>query len=758
MPIQTESKDLKVYFQPLSQRTQQKNYFFRINGYSDEVKEFLIRYYQAARKSGVVIEGRIQNPSDKNLSYYQEIMGNNFVPDAGFIETSLRKWLPRMKEVQRRTVATAMFNTLNSLKAAGKNENMLKNAYIKFMCWLYYKFEPVVKNLGDEDVPKILYAGSISNYELLLIRVLAAAGCDILLLQPTGDSAYLQLDPTSNYSQVYAKAGMGAFPQDFSIENIRQEIQTSMNRERMYGTAPSVAPCTNAWIKGKAFEDIIKPLQARGEKTEFFYNAFIRMNGCPDKMTYQNDLYQLQLQLKNSKRHVVIEENTIPKPTSTEIAAISRGNYTKADQMIMDLQKNIRYTANIELQRIMVKGFVDIMLAESALPGMNVNKLSSRAVYLLCWLKRFQEQLFSNWKWPEVGCFIYLGGCKTENEVLFLRFLASLPVDILILNPNLNLKCQLEDNRLYEENYQESLVLDKYPLGNADMAIATTAYHAERELDTIMYQNSGIYRNQQYMKANAITLQTMYEEIDILWKQEMKYRPNFSTEQDIVNMPVVFAKVCGVKHSDTAQYWKDIKELITPETIVVTKPNYIDSSIVNPMKSVSTEFFKNRKLQKNIIKNHPAYQYGVLREEMQNYILDKLEIMISQQLIKGTLQNGMEYTVIATVLNLPKEIVRLIQKFDFTKVNPKMIYINTTEENISLEDTIVTSFLNLIGFDIVFYIPTGYQTIEKYSNKSKVVEHQCGEYLYDLTVPDMKAPIKTTERQARKNLFFRRGK
>ncbi len=46
---------------------------------------------------------------------------------------------------------------------------MLKNAYIKFMCWLYYKFERIVNLLGQEKVPKILYEGSISNYELLLI-------------------------------------------------------------------------------------------------------------------------------------------------------------------------------------------------------------------------------------------------------------------------------------------------------------------------------------------------------------------------------------------------------------------------------------------------------------------------------------------------------------------------------------------------------------------------------------------------------------
>ena len=72
--------------------------------------------------------------------------------------------------------------------------------------------------------------------------------------------------------------------------------------------------------------------------------------------------------------------------------------------------------------------------------------------------------------------------------------------------------------------------------------MGTAAYHAERELDTLMYQDSGLYRNQQYQRADIINLQTMYEEIRLLWNEEVKYRPNFSTTESIVNIPVIFAK------------------------------------------------------------------------------------------------------------------------------------------------------------------------------------------------------------------------
>ena len=115
--------------------------------------------------------------------------------------------------------------------------------------------------------------------------------------------------------------------------------------------------------------------------------------------------------------------------------------------------------------------------------------------------------------------------------------------------------------------------------------------------------------------------------------------------------------------------------------------------------------------------------------------------MIDQRLIKGTFQNGTEYTIVSTVLNMGRDTIRLLQKFDFTKKNPKLVYINTTERMITLEDSILVMYLNLVGFDVVFYIPTGYQNVEKYFAKAMMEEHQLGEYLYDLQIPDFESPL-----------------
>lgn len=748
-------QNLNDYFKPLSARAEKGVFFCRINAFSDAVKIFIKEYYEAARLSGVVIEGKIQNPDEKNLAYYETVMGLDFQMSVGFFNSSLKKWLPRLKEAQRGFVSAAMYDTLDEMREEGKNENILRNAYIKFMCWLYYKFERIVNQLGTDNAPKILYEGDISAYELKLFKILSNAGCDVVLLQYHGDGAYTKLDPSSSISDAYSCDGLTDFPDGFSIGQIRKEIEDDIKAQRIYGALPKALNCTNAWIEGRGFGDILKGALARGADTNLFYNCFYRINGVEDKLTYMNELYQFQLQLKNSQRRLVIVENEIPQPSMDEIKAISRKNYSSREQAISDLSKNITYTYNIELQRLMVKAFIDVMLEWDKESNMSVNRIINKAVYLLCWLKRYQSRLFANWKMPEISCFIYLGACKSMDEAMFLKMLSRLPADVLVLNPGLNSKCCLEDKFLYEITHSESLEVTKYPREEAAVLMGTAAYHAERELDTLMYQDSGFYRSQQYQKASSVTLKTTYEEIAILWNQELKYRPNFSVINNIVSMPVIFAKASGVKDGDVSRYWADIRQLITKDTFVIKGVPYIKPTDENPLKAHAVEFFKNGRLQRNKIKNHPSYQYGFIREEMQNYILDKLQMLIERKLIAGTLVNGAEYTIISTVLNLNLKIIRMIQKFDFTKKNPKLIYIDTTESMMSLEDAVMAAFLNLTGFDVAVFVPTGYQNIEKYFAEDIMEEHQVGEYVYDLQTPHLEADASYTRRSWREKLFKR---
>lgn len=729
---------LHDYFSACSRRREQAVFFYRVAGYSGEVAAFLTQYDQAARTNGVVIEGRIPNPDPKQLDYLAEMMGSDFQLDAGFLTQKLTRWLPRLTGAQREAVVTAMTATLQDLQAHGKNENMLRNAYIKYMCWLYYKFERILGRLGGDELPKILYDGTVSSYELQLLVIMARAGADIVLLERAGDAGYLRCDPTSQYAQLYQASGLTPFPADFSLRQLREQGRQQAERQKLYGAPAGIAPCTNAWMKAPDGKEILTAVRARGDDPKLFYNAFVVQYGVEDKLLFPSDMVAFYQQLKREGRKVCLENGRLPPPTPEEIAAVRRRNHQTAEQLAADLAANLQYPNNQQLQTLMRQAFLDVVLEEDKAVGGNLNRLLNKAVYLVAWMKRYQKDLFQNWQAPEVGVFLLFGACSGDNEALFLRLLAKLPVDVLVLLPDLNAPCVLKDPALLDLHKEHSLPMTDFPVEPSQMRVRTAAYQAEREMDSILYQNTGLYRAKQHQKAEAVTLQTMYEEIGLLWDQELKYRPGFAAEGDTVTVPVLLEKICGIKDGPILPYWLEIKKLVTPETTLVTKLPWQTGLEANPMKPYATQFLRQGRLQREKIKQHKDYPYGILRPEIQDYLLDKLQVLLDEKLIAGTYQNGTEYTIVSTILGLPKDLLRRIQNFDFTKKNPKLIIISTTEETLSLEDSILVAFLNLVGFDILFFVPTGYQSIEKYFQKPFANEHQLGPYRYDLQVPDFR--------------------
>lgn len=729
---------LHDYFSACSRRREQAVFFYRVAGYSGEVAAFLTQYDQAARTNGVVIEGRIPNPDPKQLDYLAEMMGSDFQLDAGFLTQKLTRWLPRLTGAQREAVVTAMTATLQDLQAHGKNENMLRNAYIKYMCWLYYKFERILGRLGGDELPKILYDGTVSSYELQLLVILARAGADIVLLERAGDAGYLRCDPTSQYAQLYQVSGLMPFPADFSLRQLREQGRQQAERQKLYGAPAGIAPCTNAWMKAPDVKEILTAVRSRGDDPKLFYNAFVVQYGVEDKLLFPSDMVAFYQQLKREGRKVCLENGRLPPPTPEEIAAVRRRNHQTAEQLAEDLAANLQYPNNQQLQTLMRQAFLDVVLEEDKAVGGNLNRLLNKAVYLVAWMKRYQKDLFQNWQAPEVGVFLLFGACSGDNEALFLRLLAKLPVDVLVLLPDLNAPCVLKDPALLDLHKEHSLPMTDFPVEPSQMRVRTAAYQAEREMDSILYQNTGLYRAKQHQKAEAVTLQTMYEEIGLLWDQELKYRPGFAAEGDTVTVPVLLEKICGMKDGPILPYWLEIKKLVTPETTLVTKLPWQTGLEANPMKPYATQFLRQGRLQREKIKQHKDYPYGILRPEIQDYLLDKLQVLLDEKLIAGTYQNGTEYTIVSTILGLTKDLLRRIQNFDFTKKNPKLIIISTTEETLSLEDSILVAFLNLVGFDILFFVPTGYQSIEKYFQKPFANEHQLGPYRYDLQVPDFR--------------------
>ncbi|MCM1506662.1 MAG: YceG family protein [Ruminococcus flavefaciens] len=786
---------LDDYFLNLNQRNGNSVFFYRINSYSEKIWDFLCRYYDEARKNGVIIDGRIPNVDQNQLSYYYEMMGEDFSMDKQFIMTSLQKWLPRMNAIQRNEISGAMYDVLYGLSLKGKNQNILKNAYIKFMCWLYYRFESLTSRLGENSLPKIFCNGIGSHYELMLLSMLSGAGCDIVLVQTAGNTQYDSYDPTSEISDIWADTGT-SFPADFSVKKIQQAVAEKINAVSVCGQKPAYTVETNGWARGDGLDDILTPPSKRIEIPDVIGNIFYQINGVYSRADYVNELISFRNTLNSQKRNFIVVNGEIDEPSYEEISAIKRSNYSSPAMAVTELARNINSLQDSKLQQMIRYEFSQIMLKYSG--DYSINRFVNMCVYVLCWLKRWQKQLFSNWKKDSLPCFVFFNCSMDENQSAFAEILSALPVDVLILNPAMKNIYQINNQNLVEFTYDSPLDIEAFPDGVA-MRAGTVAYHAERELDTLMYQDTGIYRNHQYAKASSIVLDTMFEEIEILWNEELKYRPNFSTENGEVMIPVFFAKVSGVKDGNVKAYWQFVKRLMTEDTVVINgyqrttaNPHSANANVyssgsmntrslgsVNPYSlgnanpysanvrstapaqqgntsQSAVAFWKNGVLQRTAIKNSPNYQYKVLREEMQEHILDKLQMLIESRIIKGTFENGMEYKIISTILDLDKEIVRKLQNFDFTKKNPKVLYINTGENAITVEQAIVMEFLSMAGFDILFIIPTGYCNVENHYSRSIISEHQTGEYMYDMKYPDF-SRISAGSRQPWHKKLFGRG-
>ena len=110
-------------------------------------------------------------------------------------------------------------------------------------------------------------------------------------------------------------------------------------------------------------------------------------------------------------------------------------------------------------------------------------------------------------------------------------------------------------------------------------------------------------------------------------------RPGFEVVDDTVLVPVLTAKVSGVKGGDVSAYWSQVKRLGGEDTLFITRLPYLKSGGDSRLDPV--QFIKNRKIQRAALQNSPAYPYGLLRPEVQDFLLDKVQALLDSAVSAG---------------------------------------------------------------------------------------------------------------------------
>lgn len=82
---------------------------------------------------------------------------------------------------------------------------------------------------------------------------------------------------------------------------------------------------------------------------------------------------------------------------------------------------------------------------------------------------------------------------------------------------------------------------------------------------------------------------------------------------------------------------------------------------------------------------------------------------------------------------MPKNIIQLMEKFDYSQHIPKLIiYNNETTGMLSRSDAALLLLLNQFGIDLILYNPPGHNDIENFVDERLFDKHWLDEVVFDL--------------------------
>ena len=310
---------------PVEQRVPQSARFYRVIGRDagGAVLADLHAFYQLTRSEGLYIPDGIDNPVESEITRFYSTVGERFAFTREFISRHITMWLGQVRPAQRDLLAEALAEALALLKKQGSNDNIVRNAYIKFMCWLRSRFGPVLIGIGKSSPPKILFEGDISKYEALLLYALYLAGCDVVYVDFCSDASYQKADPAGAYSELVRGALLSMPPLHFTAGAGQPEPAAQQGpKPPESGPCPwesmSDQPCINSWAGGTPpIQAVMCPAAQRGG---VLHSLFAVWFGADERAEYRNRLFHLKTALEGSVKQWLLLDQNLSAPSVEETA------------------------------------------------------------------------------------------------------------------------------------------------------------------------------------------------------------------------------------------------------------------------------------------------------------------------------------------------------------------------------------------------------------------------------------------------------
>ncbi len=708
--------------------------FTRYIGYdnADVFKNMLIESYAAAKKNGLFFEGRLPMASTTEISAAASYAAAD-LNDERSVRSGLQSWLSSQRLPYSAEVITPLLT--EAIRSCGPNG---KNTYFVLLCWLmkYLSIRPA----------SFMYIGTGTLRELYFMLIVSSCGIKVQYVS-YGMDADFEKFPHKDKVRTVAGSMSGMIQIDFAhidLSKAAQLCEMRASAQQVDGIVQRL-DTTAAGV----FEDFMTDRRTRVVRSGGVFREdgvipvyCAALIGYDDDAVYNNMLLKFKEGFAGSQKQLIFIEKPLENPNADEIRALGSVSRNNVSSMIDELALQIKLNGDA----------VRTALAQSELRKL-LNSLytgNPTVVYnygskFISWLYRCTQARKYAVQYEDIPLILYYGDIS-QSELYFLHFMSRVGFDVIYITPNkLLLDITVDknlDNRMQIFQLPQTRDSGSYPTKAVKMKVNTVAYSAERELDTMLYGgDAGIFRDFQFPNSQTVTLRTTLEEIGILWKQEARFRQGFATSGNLVTVPNIFAKISGVKNGDVNAYWEEIRDRLTPETILRVKGTQPAQQPSVDL-SVYRSFYRNGQIDTERLKASYLNRYNYLPDRIQDMLLYKLQEAVDSKFLKLT-GDDLMCTVLHFGLNLDKEFMKLLQSFDFTKQLPKLIWIDAVEQTFSLEECIQLVLCNLVGFDILIYTPTGYKNLETFVSPDAFEEHTLNEFQYNLEVPKFRIPTET---------------
>lgn len=381
------------------------------------------------------------------------------------------------------------------------------------------------------------------------------------------------------------------------------------------------------------------------------------------------------------------------------------------------------------------------LFSEKEPQGLKNNDLRRVLVDLVKWsYNHLQPELEHIDLQKRLPKYLWYGDFK-KSHFYFIYYLMKIGCDIVIFSPNghdILSEIDPTGELTFVHNYPGQKEEEPFPTEKRNRK-STVAYRASREIETILnHEGSGLYKPWQLRDytPTSITLKTTYDELFLLTKEIAMIRPDFEVKNGIVKIPTVFAKVQGVSRN-RKEYWDRLHAVAENEDSLLIKQFPFSSSVNNDFRFHYRDALgRDGLLQPEKMLQSNYWRYSHLPTGLQMGIGHAIRNICAKPALKPIYHetaDDVKIYLFTQGMQIPPNILKLIQTFDYSQTVPKLIlYNNELNGTMTRTDAALLLLLNQFGIDIILYNPPGHNDIENFVDDYLYDTHWLEDVVFDL--------------------------